>query len=64
MNKFPFDYVVRCDTKQVWIVCESSITAMGIQSLVDKYFPGYVAHIASREYLQTLKQKEHDYSKH
>jgi hypothetical protein len=63
MTKFPFDYVVKYDTKQVWIVCESSITAMGIQSLVDKYFPGYTGHIASQEYLNTLKQK-YVYSQH
>jgi hypothetical protein len=58
MNKFPFDHVVKVLEKEVWIKCESSISSMGISTLVKKYYPGYTGHIASKEYFQTLKQKE------
>jgi hypothetical protein len=57
-TKFPFDHIVKYDTKEVWLVCDSAITATGIPALVNKYYPGYTGHIASKEYLQTLKQKE------
>ena len=54
-TKFPFEHVVKYDTKEVWIKCDSSITAMGIPALVNKYYPGYTGHIASEEYLSTLR---------
>ena len=57
MEKFPFDHVVKCDTKEVWIRCESSITAMGIPALVKKYYPGYCGKICTEEYLNTLKNQ-------
>jgi len=58
MKKFPFDHVVKCDTKEVWLVCDSAIAAMGIGEIVKQCYPGFKARIASKEYLQTLKQKE------
>ena len=57
MNKFPLDHIVNRDTKEVWIKCNSSITAMGILALVSKYYPGYVGKIASEEYLSNLKDQ-------
>ncbi len=36
-TKFPFEHVVKYDTKEVWINCTSSITAMGIPAFVEKY---------------------------
>ena len=57
MNKFPLDHIVNRDTKEVWIKCNSSITAMGIPALVSKYYPGYVGKIASEEYLSNLKDQ-------
>lgn len=54
-NKFPFEHVVKYDTKEVWIKFDSSITAMAIPSLVNKYYPGYTGHIANEEYLNTLR---------
>ena len=54
MNKFPLDHVVKCDTKEVWIKCTSSTTAMGISALVEKYYPGYTGHIATPVYLEKL----------
>ena len=56
-TKFPLEHVVKCDTKEVWIKCDSSTTAMGIPALVKKYYPGYTGHIASEEYLKTLRSQ-------
>jgi len=56
-QKFPLEHVVKYDTKEVWIKCDSSITAMGIKSLVEKYYPGYTGHIASADYLEKLKNQ-------
>jgi len=56
-TKFPFEHVVKYDTKEVWIRCTSSITAMGIPVLIEKYYPGYTGHIASVEYLETLRNQ-------
>ena len=56
-TKFPFDHVIKYDTKEVWIKCDSAITAMGIGSLVEKYYPGYKGCIGSQEHLQKLKSQ-------
>ena len=56
-TKFPFDHVLKYDKKEVWIDCNSSTTAMGISSLVSKYYPGYTGHIASGECLRELKNQ-------
>ena len=56
-TKFPFEHVVKYDTKEVWINCNSSTTAMGIPALVKKYYPGYTGHIASADYLEELKNQ-------
>ena len=56
-NKFPLEHVVKYDTKEVWIKCDSSITAMGIPALVEKYYPGYTGHIASVDCLEKLKNQ-------
>ena len=57
MKKFPFEHVVKYDTKEVWVKCESSITAMGLPVLVDKYYPGYKAKIATEDYLNQLRNQ-------
>ncbi len=56
-TNFPFEHVLKYDTKEVWIKCQGSITAMGIAALVNKYYPGYTGHIASEEYLRELKNQ-------
>ena len=56
-NKFPFEHVVKCDTQEVWVKCDSSITAMGIPALVKKYYPGYSAKICNEDYLSKLKNQ-------
>jgi len=56
-TKFPFEHIVKYDTKEVWIKCNSSTTAMGISALVNKYYPGYNGHIASEEHLEKLRNQ-------
>lgn len=56
-QKFPFDHVVKYDTKEVWIKCNSSTTAMGIPALVDKFYPGYTGRIASEKHLEELRNQ-------
>ena len=56
-EKFPLKHIVKCDVEEVWVVCNSSITAKGIPALVNKYYPGYTGHIASEEYLKELKNQ-------
>jgi len=56
-TKFPFDHVVKYDTQEVWVKCESSVTAMGIPTIVNQYYPGYKAKIASGDYLDKLKNQ-------
>ena len=55
--KFPFEHVVKYDTKEVWIKCDSAITAMSIGSVVEKYYPGYKGHVGSKEYIEKLKNQ-------
>jgi len=56
-TKFPFQHIVLEDKKEVWVLCDSAITAMGVGSIVKQFYPGYTAKIASRDYLETLKNK-------
>ena len=57
-SKFPLEHVVKYDTKEVWVKCDSAITAMGISSMVEKYYPGYKGHIASQDYLNQLRNQQ------
>ncbi len=57
-TKFPFEHVVKYDTKEVWVKCDSAITAMGIPALVEKYYPGYKGHIGSAECLNKLRNQQ------
>ena len=56
-SKFPLDHVVKYDTQEVWVKCESSITAMGLPVLIDKYYPGYKAKIATEEHFNRLRNQ-------
>ena len=40
-TKFPLEHLVKYDTKEVWVICDSAITAMGISAIVKKFYPGY-----------------------
>jgi hypothetical protein len=56
-QKFPFEHVVKYDTKEVWIKCNSVTTALGIPALVEKYYPGYSGKIATGEHLDQLRNQ-------
>jgi hypothetical protein len=56
-QKFPLPHIVKCDVNEVWIVCNSSITAKGIPALMEKYYPGYAACLCSEDYLEKLKNQ-------
>jgi hypothetical protein len=56
-TKFPFDHVVKYDSQEVWIKCDSSVTAIGLSFLVNQYYPGYTAKIATEEYLIQLRNQ-------
>ena len=52
---FPLPHHIIEDKKEVWIVCNSSITAKGIPALMKKYFPDYTPCLCSSDYLEILK---------
>ena len=56
-QKFPLPHIVKYDTKEVWVECNSSITAMGIPSLVNKYYPGYTGRIGTKDQLNMLRSQ-------
>ena len=56
-QRFPLPHIVKCDVKEVWVVCNSSITAKGMPALMDKYYPGYTACLCSEEYLEELRNQ-------
>ena len=56
-QKFPLPHIVKYDTKEVWVECNSSITAMGIPSLINKYYPGYTGRIGTEEQLNLLRSQ-------
>lgn len=56
-KKFPFEHVVKCDTQEVWVLCDSAITAMGIPTLVKQYYPGYEWKICNKLYLESLRNQ-------
>ena len=53
-NDFPLKHHIIEDKKEVWIVCNSSITAKGIPTLMKKHFPDYTACLCSSDYLDKL----------
>ena len=55
--KFPFEHVIKYDTKEVWVKCDSAITTIGITSLVKKYYPGYVGRVATQDHLDKLRNQ-------
>jgi hypothetical protein len=53
-TEFPFPHHIIEEKKQVWIVCSSSITAIGIPSLMKQYFPDYHPCLCNNDYFQQL----------
>jgi len=56
-SKFPLEHVVKYDTKEVCVICDSAITAMGVSAIVEKFYPGYKGRIVSREFFEKLKNQ-------
>ena len=56
-TKFPFEHVVNYNTQEVWVKCDSAITAMGLPALVNEYYPGYKAKIGTQEHLSRLRNQ-------
>jgi len=56
-QKFPLEHLIKYDTKEVWVICDSATTAMGIPAIVEKFYPGYKGKIASRESFEKLKNQ-------
>ena len=56
-SKFPLEHLVKHDTKEVWVICESAITAMGVRAFVKKYYPGYRGKIVSRQIFDEHKNQ-------
>lgn len=54
-TKFPLPHLVNEENQEVWIVCSSAITAMGIPAMTKKFYPGYKPCICSQDYFETLK---------
>jgi hypothetical protein len=49
-------HIVKEETKEVFILCDSVITAMGVGSWVKKYYPGYTAKIISKKFFEQMGQ--------
>ena len=56
-TNFPLEHIVKYDTKEVCVICDSAITAMGIPAIVKKFYPGYKGKIVSRENFEKLKSQ-------
>jgi len=56
-SKFPFEHIVKYDSKEVWVTDIGCITAMGLPQIVEKYYPGYKGKVASRENFEELKNQ-------
>ena len=58
-DHFPLKHVVLVDKQEVWVVCNSSITAMGVPALMDRFYPGYTACLCSEKYLEKYLMNPH-----
>ena len=56
-SKFPFEHVVDYNLKEVWVICDSAITAMGLPELVKQYYPSYKPKIGTPEQLSKLRNQ-------
>ena len=56
-TNFPFHHIVIDDKKEVWVLCNSSITALALVGITKRFYPTYTPHIASKEYFAELVRK-------
>lgn len=51
-SKLKLKHIVLEDTKEVLVVVNSAITAMGVSAMVKQHYPGYSVRIISENYYQ------------
>ena len=51
-NEFPLRHAVLEDKREVWVVCNDSITAKKIPALMDEHYPGYTACLCSEKWME------------
>lgn len=49
-------HIIKEETKEVLVVCDSAITAMGLGSWGKKYYPGYKVRIISKKFFEEFGQ--------
>jgi len=54
-SHFPLQHLIREKTGEVFVICNSAITAMGIPALIRKFHPGYTGKIVCRETFDNLQ---------
>ena len=57
MKHFPLPHIVDEESKKVYILCSSAITAKGIPAITKKFYPGYKTCVCSPDYFETLKDQ-------
>ena len=48
-GSLPSNYIFLEEKKEIWVLCESSITAMGIRASIKSSFPDYELCLCNRE---------------
>ena len=56
-NFFPFPHILEESKKEIWIACESSTTAIGINSFLKKFYPEYNSCLCNKATFMQLKAK-------
>ena len=56
-GSLPSNHIFIEEKKQIWVLCESSITAMGIGSYFRSAFPDYELCLCRRETFNRLRAK-------
>jgi len=54
---FPLQHLIKEETREVFVICDSAITTMGIPALIRKFYPGYSGKIVSREKFDNLQNQ-------
>ena len=52
----PYDYFLDEDENIAYVNITSAVTAMGFPALMREYFRGYIGKIATKEYIETLRE--------
>ena len=56
-GSLPSDHIFLEEKKQIWVLCESSIAAMGIRAGIKSSFPDYELCLCNRETFLRLGEK-------